>query len=413
MWCPLPWTHVGIKNNGTLRMCSHSQSLGKGNTVLYNKDKELNVKDLYLETLNCDTLKQVRRDILSGVWPLQCKRCEVEFQSSGNSRNVWETEKHKNFFTYEQALQNTLPDGTIIDPQIQDFDLRVGNFCNLRCVMCFAGESTKWLDDHEDIFGTKIYHVDGKQYSVDQGSKPFDWLYDTNITKLVAASQFLKKIKFGGGEPLVIKDHYDLLQLLIDKNLAKNIELEYSINLTTFPKNLLDMWKNFRQIILCCSIDGVGEVNESIRYPTKWDRVLKTLEQIDSSDKNIHAFTSFTVNILNLEHYDSFVEWENNMNFKKINKFEEHPNKATHPVYNPKYLSISILEQHQFNLMTNSDYYKHLYQQIKLTEEESILHRIQFVKSFDKFAYKQRQNWKFIFPKAYQVQQQWKEKYNV
>jgi hypothetical protein len=68
MWCPLPWTHIAVKNNGTLRMCSHSQSGSNGNTVLskdkvtLNADNFANINDV----LNCDTLKQVRSDILRG-----------------------------------------------------------------------------------------------------------------------------------------------------------------------------------------------------------------------------------------------------------------------------------------------------------------------------------------------------------
>ena len=55
LFCPLPWSHLGVKNNGTLRMCSHSQSAGTGTTVLYQDGKRLYLEDLdSVDVLNCE-----------------------------------------------------------------------------------------------------------------------------------------------------------------------------------------------------------------------------------------------------------------------------------------------------------------------------------------------------------------------
>lgn len=420
MWCPLPWTHVGIKNNGSLRMCSHSQSAGTGNTLLFNGRKQLTVNDLSVDVLNCDTLKEVRKEIMAGNWPSQCKRCEMEYEAKGNSRNNWETEKHKDFFTYEDAVARTLEDGTFIDPELQDYDMRVGNQCNLRCVMCFPGEASKWYDIYEEVMETDTFNVDGKPYNINSTQNEFGWIRNRdNVQKVVDASTNLKKIKFGGGEPIIIKQHMDILRGLIDNDLAKNVEIEYSINITTLPENLFPLWKRFRKIILCCSLDALGPANEAIRYPTKWEKVEANLKLIDNSEDHIQAFTSTTVNILSLEHFADLMEWINLQQFKKINKYEEHPNLASHLVYNPKYLSIAILEQQQFDRIwfakpnPRQDYYADLYRQIKIEDQEAIAHRVDFVKRFFKFQSLQNQDWTTIFPEAYKVVLEWKEKYNV
>lgn len=414
MWCPLPWTHVGIKNNGSLRMCSHSQSAGTGNTLLFNNRKPLTVNDLSVDVLNCDTLKEVRKEIMSGNWPSQCKRCQMEHEAKGNSRNNWETEKHKESFTYEDAVARTLEDGTFVDPELQDYDMRVGNQCNLRCVMCFPGEASKWYDIYEEVMETDTFNVDGKTYNINSSQSEFSWIRTRdNIDKIVRASSNLKKIKFGGGEPIIIKQHMDILRGLIDNNYSKDVELEYSINITSLPEILFPLWKKFKRVILCCSIDAIGLANEAIRYPTNWEKVVSNLSLIDQTEDHIQAFTSTTINILSLEHFADLMQWIDHQKWNKINKFEGHPNLASHLVYNPKYLSIAILEQNQFDRIwmakpnPRQDYYASLYEQIKLDDSEAHQHRQQFVKRFYKFQELQKQDWTQIFPEAYKVAREW------
>lgn len=414
MWCPLPWTHVAIKNNGSLKMCSHSQQTGSGNTLFYNKRKQLSVNDLSPDVLNCDTLKEVRREFMSGNWPSQCNRCQIENEANGNSRNNWETEKHKDIFTYEDAVKRTLEDGTFVDPEILDYDMRIGNQCNLRCVMCFPGESSKWYDIYEDVMETDVFIADGKQYNINSTQNEFGWIRNRdNVERVVKAAPLLKKINFGGGEPIVIKQHMDILRGLIDNDRAKDVEIEYSINITSLPESLFPLWKHFRKIILCCSLDALGSANEAIRYPSKWDKVEANLKFIDSLDDYIQAFTSITVNILSLEHFADLMDWIDKQQFKKINKYKGHPNLASHPVYNPKYLSIAILEPHQFNRIwmkkpnLKQEYYNELYNQIKLDDKDAIQHRKDFVKRFYKFQKLQNQDWTTIFPEAYNVVREW------
>ena len=414
MWCPLPWTHVAIKNNGSLRMCSHSQQTGSGNTLLFNRQRPLTVNDLSADVLNCDTLKEVRKEFMAGNWPSQCKRCQIENEANGNSRNNWETEKHKDSFTYDDAINHTLEDGTILNPEILDYDMRIGNQCNLRCVMCFPGESSKWYDIYEDVMESDIFTADGKQYNINSTQNEFAWIRNRdNIERVVQAAPHLKKINFGGGEPIVIKQHMDILRGLIDNGLSKNIEIEYSINITSLPETLFPLWKHFQKIILCCSLDALGSANEAIRYPSKWEKVEANLKLIDNSDDHIQAFTSTTVNILSLEHFADLINWINNQQFKKINKYDGHPNLASHPVYNPKYLSIAILEPHQFERIwltkpnPKLDYYSSLFNQIKLSDSEALPHRRDFVKRFYKFQELQKQDWQLIFPEAYKVIKEW------
>jgi len=422
MWCPLPWTHLGVKNNGDLRMCSHSQSAGKGNTLLCNNDVALNIADLSgVDVINCDTLKTVRRDMLKGKWPAQCKRCKDESLAGINSRDQWETQRHLQSFTKEMALSMTDPDGTVNGRSWQDFDLRIGNECNLRCVMCFAGESSKWIDVHEDILGWDYFVVDGKKYDLATAKNAFGWSKDRkNIDALLSQSTDLIKIKFGGGEPLLIKHHRYLLESLIGLGYADRMELEYSSNLTVFPPDLFDIWKKFKLIRICGSIDAFGQANEAIRYHTKWPTVVDNLRMLDSSDDNIHVFLSTTISMLSLEHYGELLSWIADQRYKKIKET------VSHLVYNPKYFNIGLMDKHQLmrcidasrskldghkRLLPKIDQYETMHDKVRMSPDELAEQRGYFLRVWDNLQLNQRQDWETIFPMAAMTAREWKADY--
>jgi len=401
-------------------MCSHSQSAGKGNTLLLKDDKVLTISDLSTaDVLNSDTLKAVRKDMLKGKWPNQCIRCRDESIAGSNSRNQWETERHKHSFTKEIALSMTDPDGTVSGGQWLDFDLRIGNECNLRCVMCFAGETAKWFDDQEEILGWDYFYVDGKKYDLATSKNAFGWSKDrNNINALIGASDKLLKIKFGGGEPLLIKHHRYLLESLIEAGHAGRMELEYSSNLTFFPPALMVLWRHFRNIRICGSIDAFGAANEAIRYHTQWKTVVDNLRMLDQTDDNIHVFLSTTISILSLEHYGQLLSWITEQNYNKIK------DTVSHLVYNPKYLNIGLLDAYQIErsldasrkavvgnakLVKKIDHYGSMYEKITISEDQKAEQRTFFLRTWDNFQKNQKQDWKEIFPMAALVAEEWRQ----
>ena len=359
-WCPLPWTHLSVNNDGTLRLCSHAQSSSKKFLL------DLTVDDLDNDVLNCDLLKKVRQEMLSGEMPEQCIRCKNDGE---NSRRLREIEKHKDFFTKENAQNITTETGYVVDSKFYTYDLRLGNECNIRCIMCFPGESSQWERDYKDIFGHEYNKPIGSFWSKDQDQ----------IKLLVDNAKYVRKINFGGGEPFLIKRHKELLELLIEKCYSNNIELEYSTNLTVLPDYILKYWTHFKHVELCISIDGIGEINNAIRYPSKWETIEDNLKKLQTLPDNVSAFISSTLGILNIDtHKDTLKYFDGYPRIKEVRH---------HYIVNPKYFSNSIVES------------------------EDIQTRKQFVKMFDVFATKQNQDWHAIFPHASSLQKEWKSKY--
>lgn len=419
LWCPIPWSHIAVKSNGALRICSHSQSGGNKNTLLEKDGRTLRI-DSIGEALNSDTLKEVRLQFLNNKWPEQCRRCKIEQESGKRSRNQWEATMYD--FTREDAESITLPDGSVTEQRVLSMDLRLGNKCNLQCVMCYPGESNQWYKIQEQITGSKVFMIDDITYSTD-GHDHFEWCDQEEYYQLLAENaKYLQKIKFGGGEPWLVKQHLTLLKNLLEQGLAKNIELEYSINVTIVPQEFLRTIDQFKFVKLCCSVDGYGEVNEAIRYPTKWSVIEKNLDFLDTGPPNSAVFTSTTVSILNIEHFVTWMQWLESKQFNKINT-DTFSGVVSHPVMNPKYLNLRLMTDEQHSRMfvhlksqtTNQEMLTKLNQwemyskKLPMTEEEIVQGRKDLAVFFEKMTVIQGKDWRAIFPMCYRMIEEWKE----
>lgn len=419
LWCPIPWSHIAVKSNGSLRICSHSQSGGNKNTLLEKDGKVLRIDDLKdQDILNCNTLKDVRKKFLDNEWPEQCRRCRLEQESGKRSRNQWEATMYD--FTREDAEKITLKDGTVTDRKILSMDLRLGNKCNLQCVMCYPGESNQWYKIQEKITGSKVFMIDQEVYDINN-HEHFTWCDQEKYYDLLTEhAEFVEKIKFGGGEPFLVKAHDVLLQNLLDKDLAKNIELEYSVNVTVFPDRFLDLLPKFKKVKLCCSVDGYGEVNDAIRFPSKWSVVEKNLDFLELAPNNVDVFTSTTVSILNIEHFVDWLNWLESKQFKKINT-STYAGVVSHPVMNPKYLNIRLMNDEQHTRMfahlknktSNPEMLKKIEQwevyskKLPMLEEEIIKGRKELKDFFDKMTVIQNKDWSKLFPMCYEMIEEW------
>lgn len=89
----------------------------------------------------------------------------------------------------------------------------------------------------------------------------------------------ITKIEFFGGEPLLIEQHYKILEECVEKDLAKNIEVCYNTNGSIYPEQYIDLYKNFKNVHFFFSIDAIGEQFDYIRHPNNFDSVLVNLKK--------------------------------------------------------------------------------------------------------------------------------------
>jgi len=307
-FCPLPWTHLATHPHGSITLCCESDHTGRASEAKnYNP---LTYTTLHSEKykfdniMNSNYFKQVRLQMLNNEIPPSCQKC-FNYEKQGlESKRIRESKRLN--FNLEKAASITDNSGFIDNIDFEFVELRLGNHCNLACRTCNPQSSTRLKSDWKVLFP--------KVQTIDQ--QLFDWPLDDNFWNLlIEKSSKLRYLYINGGEPLLIDKHKTFLQKLIDLDLAKNIEIQYSTNATIINNDYCDVWKEFKNVNLMLSIDDIEDRNRYIRYPSKWEDITKFLEWLtvlSTDNHNINFQIMQTVSILNIFYLQEFEDYFKN-----------------------------------------------------------------------------------------------------
>ena len=114
-----------------------------------------------------------------------------------------------------------------------------------------------------------------------------------------------------GGEPTIIEKNFEILNLLVEKNLSNKIKLVINTNMTNVNSKFYDLLKKFNEVVIWASIDGYKEIQEYIRYPSNWN-------QIDKNVRKVIEFAKFrpcpVIQITNLNNIVDLFEYLESFN---------------------------------------------------------------------------------------------------
>lgn len=251
--------------------------------------KDPNIKKLEpKDRINIKNLRNVRKELIDGVWPKVCENCRVA-ESNGvqSMRTIWNKE----------LGHVDIPASEYVDPNdIRYLDLTFSTKCNSKCMTCNHYSSDFWEEEYNHIWETTGPDIDRIN------------IKDAQADKLVAQFPNVERISFIGGEPTISDEHVRYLRKLIEVGRSSNIKISYVTNLTGINDELVELWKHFKHVHVAVSIDAYGKVNEYIRYPFKWQKVesnLRNLFQMVLDSENgtigarITASLSCTVSMYN------------------------------------------------------------------------------------------------------------------
>jgi len=282
--CALPWLHLNIIPRGKVYHCCMTS------------DYKTFAGDLTTQTIeevwNGDYMKNLRKDMINGVEPKACSKCFEAERSGGSSTRL----NHNKYFKskLEEIPVITSPDGHVDNVDLKYWDFRFSNLCNYKCRTCGPEFSSSWIPEGKELGW--LSEADSKKTiniaTVDES---------TNVDFLKKYVNTVEKIYFAGGEPLLMDEHWQILDML-DQAQRYNVILTYNSNLSKLTykdKNVLDYWAKWgRRVWLWPSIDELGERAELIRSGTNWPVVEANLRAI--SALNIHVSPSITVSAMNV-----------------------------------------------------------------------------------------------------------------
>jgi MoaA/NifB/PqqE/SkfB family radical SAM enzyme len=352
-FCPLPWIHLATRPNGDVRVCCTANASGAGiedvkDAGLVKQDgMNMNLREHTIEQVwNSQFMRDTRLQMLDNKIPSSCTKCFKEESSGITSKRQWETNVWQQRLDIDSIVAETSKDGSL-PVSIPYFDLRLGNMCQLKCIMCSPHDSSSWI---------KEWKLQYPKYKTIELKKDQEWDIDFDYTwyqkgtfldDMRSNAHNIRELYFAGGEPLLIPEHYKILEFMIETGAANDCVLRYNSNGLELPEKLFELWTHFKEVKFNFSIDAVGERNEYIRYPSKWVDVVTNLERLDDTPNNITVNIACAVQLLNVMTISELVHWKESKNFKKINLPPYGAGLVgTHLVYLPSYLNVRVLPQH-------------------------------------------------------------------
>jgi len=303
--CILPWISIETSPIGTARPCCLAKDeIVDGQGVKY----DLNTHTL-AEIYSSEYMQNLRKDFLAGNKPKTCQRCWDEEAAGRVSKRMNSRIRLKEY--YDRVDWNNLnPD------QLWFIDLKLGNICNLKCRICGSWSSSPWAQE-EIAYIPGIKKKEHLAYTyLKQGAWPREnpQFWD-NLRSLLPN---IKYFEFTGGEPFLIKEHFELLQYAVDNGYSKDIEIHYNTNGTVFP-DAADLWKQFKHVEIAFSIDNIGPRFEYERYLAKWDEVINNLAKFtDLRSNKLSTQLCTTINVQNVYYLPEICDWINTQSFDHI-----------------------------------------------------------------------------------------------
>ncbi|MBP6516986.1 MAG: twitch domain-containing radical SAM protein [Chitinophagales bacterium] len=293
VFCMAPWIQLHAQTNGKVAPCCMS-SIKNGNEI-----GDLNINPSLLESWNSENMKKLRLDMLSGVKNSICDNC-YDYEKLGRS-----TERHyynRDFQNYFSRVKDTNSDGAVNNNTVPIIDIRFSNKCNYKCRICNSDYSTLWYD--EEIKLGKSVNPLSKEIKVAANEIKF-W------ESFKALLPTVKRLHFAGGEPLFMDEHYATLEHLIAIG-NRDVNLTYNTNFSTLRykrNNVADLWKNFGQVDIWASLDGMGPQGDYQRKGQKWETIEENIRTIQQECENVVFGVNVTVSIFNIMHIPDFFKY--------------------------------------------------------------------------------------------------------
>lgn len=299
-FCPAPWTGFMMEPDGSIKNCC----------CAYDPIGNVNQQPLEQILRYSPTTQKIKQDMIEGEKNPSCRICYT------NELGVNSLNKISNRIFHLKKLKDLSWDTY---DEIDNFDLRVvdlrwRNTCNFGCVYCTPVYSSKIASER------KISVTVDEKYIEQVKNTVFDKVGD------------LKHVYLAGGEPLLLKENEEFLELLLKHN--PNIDLRINTNLSRIDTRVFDLAIKFQNVQWIVSVDSMDQHFEYIRYGSKWTDFVDNLRVLRSLPHKI----SFNMLYLSLNHRALFdcIDWI------KAQSFHDNAMVVT-PLRDPQWLDVRNL----------------------------------------------------------------------
>jgi len=265
-FCILPWIHLHVAQNGRVSPCCNNKRY-LGNV------QEQAIKDIWKGKKFINLREQFQNDIPDK----RCSHCyNIEKSGKKSLRQISNQKYKKDLVRIEEK-----------NPEPIYLDIRFSNICNFKCKTCWHGNSSAWFEEGSN-----------RNASDERIIKAFT----NNFNELFDYINDAEEIYFAGGEPLIMEEHYQVLEEL-EKRKLFDIELRYNTNFSKLnfkDKHILEIWKKFKKVHVSASIDASHQLGSEIREGFNWDQFISNRKEMLAICPSIYFEIAPTISTLNI-----------------------------------------------------------------------------------------------------------------
>ena len=208
VFCIIPWIHMHAFPDGRAYPCCLSEPQHPIGNLNQQSMKEV---------WNEQPMRDMRKNMMNEQ---PCKECTKCYEQEKSKLFSMRESSNKNFGHHVGLVDETKDDGTFEDFKLRYYDIRFSNLCNLRCRSCGHIFSSQWYQDQAKLAGSEWkLHNSVLNYAGRTESDMWE--------QLEPHLDYVEQIYFAGGEPLVIEEHYQLLEEMIRQG-RTDIKLIYN-----------------------------------------------------------------------------------------------------------------------------------------------------------------------------------------
>jgi len=282
-FCIYPWIHLHAYPTGEAYPCCHAE-MGIGQVGNCRKNT--------LEKIWTDTpMQQLREDMLTETPNATCGRCYEQEQSGFFSGRKSANKHHGHHI--KKLDENPF--------EMTYWDIRFSNLCNLKCRSCGHIFSSQWYQDQARLVGGKWKEQNSVLNYAGRTETDMWQQLETHL-------DYVEQIYFAGGEPLLMEEHYRILEELVRRK-RFDVRLIYNTNFTHTElkgKSVFEYWKQFDSVAVGASLDDSGTRGEYIRKGTDWAVVEQNRRDMLRICPEVDFYISPTLSIMNAWHLPDF-----------------------------------------------------------------------------------------------------------
>jgi organic radical activating enzyme len=330
-FCVLPWISLETSPIGTVRPCCLAEE-----EIVDDAGAKFDLNTASFAGIqNSAYMQNLRQEFLDQKQPATCRKCWREERSGRTSKRMHTLDRLKHMLPEQSWSADAKP--------LMFLDLKLGNICNLKCRICGSWSSSTFATEELNFISDK--KASNHYVMLKKGAWPREnpqfW---SEIDQVV---EQIRYIEFTGGEPFMIQEHFDMLQGLVDRGIAGQIEIHYNTNGTQWPEQGEAIWKHFKTVEIAFSIDDVGARFEYQRSNAIWTEVVHNIQkfnELKSRNSNIRLQVCSTVNVFNVLYLEDLATWIDTQAFDFVYW------NMMHEAY---YFSISTLPESTKQAVTN------------------------------------------------------------